>query len=204
MKFLDYFKKKTNKNEKENKKVILSDIASISPENPINNQNKVRVIYCNTETIETGYDSFKKLALDLTIGNPLLLPSEMSLEDSYLIISKLLDDNRSNADENINQFVEHLAHDLFDYGFSEIKTTLASSAHLALPIPGSFKTAHINECPEIEGVKDLIISEGDLSLFRKTDIASRQTEWYTPGITQEQIDQFNAKRKADKTLSQDK
>jgi len=204
MKFLDYFKRKTKKIEEENKKLTISDVASKSPENPINKQEKVRVIYANAFTFETGYDSFKKFGIDLTIGNPLVLPEGISLEESYSILSKVIDDNMAKENSNIEETILGLGRQLFDYGFTEIKTTLSTTAHQTSYIPGPFKTVNINTCPEIEGVTDLLIVDGNSNLFNKTNIASRKSNWYDLDVTQEKIDQIYSKRKEQLSVSQDK
>ena len=104
----------------------------------------------------------------------------------------------------MSDVVAELGIKLFDYKFTEIKTTLNTNYHITCHIPGPLKTIKVNECPDIEGVTDILFVDGDFGLLKKTDIASKNTNWYVPGVTQEKINEIYAKRKESQILSQDK
>ena len=189
MKILDYIKiKKQSQNDK-TKKFKLTDITPLSPDDQINNMDKIRLVYSNLNLVDIGYKSKTGIGVELFMSEPYLLPKDMTKEEAFKLISYLHEENERLFDlkQDSKESVYAVAEQLKNLGFLEIRVTENNNFSYTQSVPKIGKPLHVDKYYEIDGVTDLVTVNGDMKLFDKSNIATNYFEWFVPGVTKEEL-----------------
>lgn len=122
----------------------------------------------------------------------------MSIEDACKVISylteKIEDENDlTPACENSVALTSNI---LSDYGFEMIKTSNSGHFHTTSHIPLTIvDIAPFLACKRFNGVLDLFTIGGDPQIFKKTKLYDRYFNWFTEGVTKQDIENIYEKLK---------
>ena len=153
---------------------------------------RFRVFYaCFEEEQEFIKSRGLKLNQTFQITAPRYVPLGMSIEDAYKIVSYLIDKTqKENNDLCFEKCFRIVMSKLSDYGFKEDKFNvrqgyLYSSAEKPF---GKIKTAeYFDKCKKVDGVTDLFVIDGDVNLFKNSDLNDRYFNWYKKDITTDKV-----------------
>lgn len=81
-----------------------------------------------------------------------------------------------------------VSHILEDYGFKKVETE--NKGHFHSVSYYDFQkiiSADLSPCKKIKGVVDLFSVDGNFDIFKKSDLYDRSFEWYTEGVTSQEV-----------------
>lgn len=124
------------------------------------------------------------------ISSPFVLPKDMSLEDACKVVSFLSDkvEKENNLEPAGAKSVSMVSNILEKYGFEKIDGKEKGYYHTVTEYDPFHKIeSGLPVCNKIDGVVDLFSVNGDFKLFKKSDLHDRYFDWYSEGITQQEI-----------------
>ena len=142
---------------------------TILEDHPLGNQNIYRLHYINYHRFGENYQEQDKIGLVDWPFEPFVLPENMTREDAFKVLSYLTD------------FIER------DFNLEECSFQSVSLLNNALDLGRlGFKkyTKPINNDNE---VVDLFTVSGRVLLFKKSDYYSKYFNWYTEGVTFDEV-----------------
>lgn len=161
-----------------------------------NNYNYIRLYYIALEKFQRGGDILTtRIGQTFGISSPFKIPEGMSMKDACKVISYLsvMVENKYNIEPATEKSVTMVSKILADYGFEEICGYGQTHIHtvLALDYPFSRIPTKIEQsCSKIDGVADLFTINADFKLFEKTDLHNRYFEWFTDGVTKQDVEKI--------------
>lgn len=150
----------------------------------------IRLFYVSYETFIGYHDGQKKICETYGISSPFKLPNGMSIEDACKVVSYLSDfvEKGNNLEPACEQSVRMVSNILEKYGFSKVEGKEKGHYHAVSEyIPFHTTRANFPATEKIEGVVDLFSVGGDFKIFKKTDLYDRYFEWYTEGVTKQEV-----------------
>ncbi len=124
------------------------------------------------------------------ISSPFELPKNMSLEDACKVVSYLSDKvkKENNLEPTCEKSVIMVSKILEDYGFKKVENANKGHYHVISQYT-PFQRIKTNSpmCDKIEGVVDLFTVDCDFKMFKKTDMYKRYFNWYSEGISKQDI-----------------
>lgn len=124
------------------------------------------------------------------ISSPFVLPKDMSLEDACKVVSFLSDkvEKENDLEPACAKSVAIVSNILEKYGFEKIEKREKGYFHTVTEYDPFHKIkSGLPVCDKMSGIVDLFSIGGDFKLFKKSDLHKRYFDWYSKGITQEQI-----------------
>lgn len=155
----------------------------------------IRLYYVAMEKFFSYGTDEEKIGKTFGISSPFILPDGMTLEESCKVISYLSEKIESENDlpPACEKSVAKVSNILSDYGFNKVEGYSHGHFHsTGLFNPTSrIITAYTNiNAGHIEGVTDLFTIGGDLSLFEKSDLNKRYFDWFSEGVSEQEVQQI--------------
>jgi len=208
-KIVDYFKKK---NKEELPLIARVDLAELQKQREENMQLKDKSIlaaYDYTKllpTLRLFYVSLEKFLAygtdELKVGetygisSPFRLPNDMSIEDACKVISYLSEmvEKDNNLEPACEDSVAMVSSILGLYGFDRVEGYQHGHMHAVSEYRPLHKIrAGLPGCEKIEGVKDLFTVGGDCKLFKKSNLSDRYFDWFTEGVSEQEVEDIYKK-----------
>lgn len=138
-----------------------------------------------------GYDDgMRKVGQTYGISSPFRLPNGMSIKNACKVVSYLSDkiEEENGLEPACEQSVIMVSSILENYGFKKVEDQDKGHFHsVSLYNPFYGLRTGFPACKKIEGVIDLFTVDGNFGLFKKSDLFDRYFEWYTEGITNQEV-----------------
>lgn len=131
-----------------------------------------------------------KIGQTYGVSSPFRLPHNMSMEDACKVVSYLSDkvEKENDLEPACEKSVIMVSNILENYGFSKVESKEKGHYHaISEYIPFHTTRATFPATEKIEGVVDLFTVGGDFKVFKKTDLYDRYFDWYSEGISQQEI-----------------
>ncbi len=157
----------------------------------MNNNKKIRLVYFSNEKWK-DHDKALRLTQSFGLSNVYTLPKNMPIEDACKVISYLSEkvEQENNLEPACPKSLKLVSEELHYYGFTKnydcwsgfISGTcyyLPRMIQLAKPLQRAYN--HRNNAI------DLFTVSGDFELFKQTMLYDRYFEWFTPGITEDEV-----------------
>ena len=134
----------------------------------------------------TSHDNTKKVGTTINSSQVLFLPSRMTIEDACKVVSYISEkvEKDCNLEPACLESVAITSRILKKLGFNASDSYESGHFHTVSenkPLRKIYLSNNIN------GVTDLFTVGGNLKLFNKSDMNERYFEWFTEGVTKEEI-----------------
>lgn len=175
----------------------IKDANCSKSQNFIGNENEdvkeisaIRLSFASLEPFRSYATGELKIGQTYYFSTPFRLPKFMSIADACKVVSYLSD--RVEVENDLvpvsKESVLMVSDILEDYGFSKIEGKDKISVHMVSDIGSSKKIeATYPFCGEIKGVADLFTVGGNFEVFKKSDLYDRYFNWYSAGVTEEEV-----------------
>ena len=144
-----------------------------------------------------AFNKFKRYGTGYTyigqtygISSPFRLPRDMSIEDACKVVSYLSEkvEKENDLEPASEKSVAMVSNELTKYGFERVESKEHGHYHaVAEYIPFTKIRASIPMSMEIDGVVDLFSVGGDFKMFKKSDLHDRYFNWFTAGISNDEV-----------------
>lgn len=167
-------------------------------ENDIKDNKIIRLAYIYLEVFRGG----TALGATTNFSSPFELPKGMSMEEACKVISYLSEEveKSDEIEEASSTSVAMVSRILENYGFRKIPLQTHGYHHavydydaIRAAMRKDSKNINIDECNEIEGVTDLFTVGGSMKLFQKTNMSHRYFNWFTEGVSRDQVEKVYTK-----------
>ena len=157
----------------------------------MNNDRKIRLVYFSEEKY-TDYAGDSRLSQAFGMSNAYILPENMSIKDACKVISYLseLIEQKHNLEPACPKSVSLVSKELQHYGFKKMEDSWSGYIHGTC----FYTSRAIELLPTLQrvynqgnGAVDLFTVGGDFKLFKRTNLYNRYFEWFTSGITKEEV-----------------
>ena len=151
----------------------------------------IRLYYVAFEKFESQYyHPRKKIGQTHGISSRFRLPDGMSLTDACKVISFLSDkiEQKHKLEPACERSVALVSHILSKYGFEKIESPEKGHYHILSDYDFLKIDTDFHACNKIEGVIDLFSIGGSFNLFKRSDLSSRYFNWYTQGVTMQEVE----------------
>ena len=151
----------------------------------------IRLIYVYFEKFTRYGTTQKMLGKTYGVSSPFTLPKGMEIEDACKVVSFLSEkvENENNIEPASENSVAKVSQILTDYGFVKNEGYYHGHAH-EVEEPSVYLISTRNFANPINGVVDLFTVGGDFELFRKSDLNDRYFNWFTEGVTKQEIEEI--------------
>lgn len=133
---------------------------------------------------------YNKVSQTYVYSRPFELPNGMSLSEALKVISYLSEkvENGNNIEPASIESVVMVSKMLDAFGFKKVNGYHHGYSHTTSerPITKKVKTNFPYE-RDIDGVVDLFTVDGDLELFRNSDLGEKYFNWFIEGVTSEDV-----------------
>ncbi len=156
--------------------------------------NHIRLYYISLEKFQRSGDILTtRIGQTFGISSPFKIPEGMSMEDACKVVSylSLMVEKKYNIEPATEKSVAMVSKILTNYGFERIDGYNHGHIHAVLALDNPFKriTTKVEQCcGEIDGVADLFTIDANFKLFQKTDLYDRYFEWFTEGVTMQDVE----------------
>jgi len=150
----------------------------------------LRLYYVALEKFTRYGTTETKIGQTYGISSPFRLPHNMSIEDACKVVSYLSDkvEKENDLEPACEESVIMVSNILEKYGFSKVESKEKGHYHaVSNYIPFHKIRANFPVCDKIEGVVDLFTVGGDFKVFKKTDLHNTYFDWYSKGVTQQEV-----------------
>lgn len=152
---------------------------------------KIRLVYFSVERFKDSSGDMR-IGQSFVLSNPYIIPQGMTLEQACKVISYLSEkiEGEKQLEPACPKSLRLTSEELSKYGFSKVdgywsgynsSTSYDYSRAIDLPTPMQF--AFNKGSLSI----DLFSVGGDFELFKQTKLYNRYFEWFTSGITEEEV-----------------
>lgn len=154
----------------------------------------IRLVWVSMSTFP-GYASETRLGTTYGLSSPFLLPRGMTYEQAYKVVSYLSEkvEKEHGLQPCTEQGVGLVSQELSKYYFDKVACKSHGHFHetgLYFPL-GKIESSLMDALLEEQrNVKELFTISGNAKLFRRTRMHDRYFEWFTPGVTKEEIAQI--------------
>ena len=157
----------------------------------------IRLYYVALEKFSRYGSDEIKIGQTYGISSPFRLPNEMSIEDSCRVVSYLSEkvESENNLEPASEKSVSMVSKILTTYGFEKVESHEKGYYHSVSDYNPfeKLRTNFLPACEEIEGVVDLFTVGGDFKVFKKSDLYDRYFDWFTEGITKQEVEDIYKK-----------
>lgn len=210
MGIFDYFRKKKKENAPLVTRVNLTEMQKQREEELKNREVAILAAADYTKripTIRLYHVTLKKVVINDTnetkiiqtyrISNPFRLPNEMNMKDACKVISYLSEkiETENNLEPGCKESVSMLCNILRDYGFEKVESKEGGNYQIVSdynPLR-KIKSNRFSACQKLEGVEDLFVFNGDLKLFKKSELNNRYFDWFTENVTKQDVEDIYKK-----------
>ena len=165
------------------------------------NYTNIRLYYVALERFTRYGSSEIKLGETYGISSPFRLPHGMSYKDACKVVSYLSEkvEKENNLEPASESSVAMVSKILPSYGFERIEGMEKGHYHAVSDYKPFYKIKadYFPACKKIDGVVDLFTVGGHFKVFKKTDLNDRYFDWFTEGVTKQEIENIY------KTIGQD-
>lgn len=125
------------------------------------------------------------------ISSPFILPDGMTIEDASKVVSYLSEkvEKENNIEPCTEKSVAMVGDILEEYGFQKVDNIECGHFH-SVDKYNPFRKigSFLPVCQKVAGVVDLFTVNGDLKLFHNSYFDSRYFDWFTPGVSKQEVD----------------
>lgn len=125
------------------------------------------------------------------ISSPFRLPHGMTIEDACKVVSYLSEkvERENDLEPASEKSVAMVSNELTKYGFERVESKEHGHYHAVSEyIPfHNIRAKCFPICEKIDGVVDLFTVGGDVKLFKKSDLHDRYFDWFTAGISKDEV-----------------
>ncbi len=152
----------------------------------VENADKIRLTYVAIEKFNSYFDGQDKFGTTYNVSSPFKLPEGMTLQEAYRVVSYIseLVEREYHKEPASNNSVALTSNMLDDYGFVKQEGHPHGYSHTTGDY--SRRGKYIEPVPAIETV-DLFTVGGDFNEFKKSNLYKQYFEWFTEGVTFEEI-----------------
>ncbi len=152
----------------------------------------IRLYYVALERFSRyGEMTKSKVGQTYGISSPFRLPRDMSIEDACKVVSYLSEkvERENNLEPASEKSVAMVSNELTKYGFERVESKEHGHYHAVSEyIPfHNIRAKCFPICEKIDGVVDLFTVDGDVKLFKKSDLHDRYFDWFTAGISKDEV-----------------
>lgn len=150
----------------------------------------IRLCYVAYELFHRYGSSELKLGQTYTVSSPFMLPPGMTIKDACKVVSYLSDkvEKESNLEPACEKSVIMVSDILSNYGFEKVEDKAKRHFHAVTEYDPFYKTnIELSMRGRLDDVVDLFSVGGDFKLFKKSDLHSRYFDWYSKGVTQQEV-----------------
>lgn len=154
---------------------------------------KIRLYYIAVERYKEYGSNRQMLGKTYGISSPFYLPTGMSIEDACKVVSYLSEkiEREHNLEPASNGSVAAVSRILDKYGFEKKEGCPHGYSHTTsrdtLDILRLRREWALPGNESIAGVTDLFTVGGDFDLFKRSDLYENYFDWFTEGVTEEEI-----------------
>lgn len=157
---------------------------------------KIRLYYISIESFKNAAYDNNSLSKTYCISSPFYLPTGMTIEDACKVVSYLSKkvEREHNLEPASIPSVSAVSRQLGKYGFEKRENhehgyhhTLTEDTYMAR------KKCMLPGYETIEGVTDLYTVGGDFKLFKKSDLYDNYFDWFTEGVSEEEVTEIYKK-----------
>lgn len=155
------------------------------------NDRKIRLVYFSLEKYK-DHDDYSRLSQGFGMSNTYILPENMSIENACKVISYLseLVEQKHNLEPACPRSISLVDNELENYRFKRVGDGWSGYIHgtcyytsRAIELSPTLQRAYNQGNRAI----DLFTIGGDLKLFKRTNLYNRYFEWFTSGITKDEV-----------------
>ena len=154
---------------------------------------KIRLFYVAIEKFDRyGVNGGKAFGKTFGVSSPFLLPSNMKLDDAYKVVSYLSEkvEKEEGLEPASEKSVARVSNLLEYYGFDKLYGYSHGHFHGVQDALIPFRKITVENLgfdAYCYNVIDLFTVGGNFKLFNKTSLSDRYFEWFTKGITEEEV-----------------
>ena len=157
----------------------------------MNNDKKIRLVYFSLEKYK-DHDDYPRLSQGFGMSNAYVLPENMSIENACKVVSYLseLVEQKHNLEPACPRSVVLVDNELEKYGFKRVRDGWSGYIHGTC----YYTSRAIELSPTLQrvynqgnGAVDLFTVGGEFKLFKRTSLYDRYFEWFTSGITKDEV-----------------
>jgi len=154
-------------------------------------RNYIRLVYINMQKYNSRMDGQNKIGTTWATSGTFLLPVKMSIEEASKIVSYVSEkvEKEYNLEPASIKSVEKTAEELQKYGF---KLDDKEFCRFHQTEEEHFGRIYTN-LPKETYYVDLFTVGGDFKLFKRTKEYDRYFEWFTEGVTKEEVEDICSK-----------
>ena len=182
----------------------LSDISILAKADYTKRIPTIRLYYVALEKFSRYGSDEIKIGQTYGISSPFRLPNEMSIEDACRVVSYLSEkvESENNLEPASEKSVAMVSKLLTTYGFEKVESKEKGYYHAVSDYKPfeKIRTNFLPACEEIKGVVDLFTVGGDFKVFKKSDLYDRYFDWFTEGITKQEVEDIYKKIRKDYLL----
>ena len=170
--------------------ISLRDVSILAAANYSKKLPTIRLFYVALEKFTRYGSTETKLGQTFGVSSPFKIPKDMSIEDALKVISHLSEgiESELNIEPASERSVSVLSKVLTDFGFEKVEGYYHGHSHAVSKYnPLSKINITLPECEKIDGVIDLFTVGGDFRLFNKSNLQDRYFNWFTEGISKNEI-----------------
>ena len=150
----------------------------------------IRLCYVAMEKFKRYGTEETKVGQTYGFSSPFRLPYEMTIEDACRVVSFLSEkvENENNIEPASEQSVAMVSKVLTSFGFDRVESRPHGHIHAVSEYdPMRRIRSEALGCGEIDGVVDLFTIGGDFKVFERSDLYDRYFDWFTEGVTKQDI-----------------
>lgn len=189
MKLVNALKKLISNNNNLDLNNKVEDTIKKSPDNII------RLTYISMKTFESYYNKHLMLGTTCSYTNPYQLPEGMTLEEACKVVSYLAQNVEDKEKTPIcNSHNSSRVGELLEqYHFIKLHFPKWGCHHSTKNFNSEDKKINIDHLPSSESATDLYTFIGNFKLFKNSNIKDKYFEWFTEGVTEEEIKEIYGK-----------
>lgn len=152
-----------------------------------NNATAIRLVYSAIEDFKRYGTNTTLTGVSLFKTSPFQFPEGMTIDEACKVVSFIANQTKDPFfSYGTRKDVVLTSQRLTDYGFEPAETPLFEQGGYSHQILDKTSTKkHFHQ--EVNGVLDLFTVGGDFDLFKNTDLYDRYFNWYTEGVSYDEI-----------------
>lgn len=183
--------------------MTLGDISILAKADYTKRIPTIRLYYVAFNKFNRNGTGYTYIGQTYGISSPFRLPNEMRIEDACKVVSYLSEkvESENNIEPASEKSVAMVSNELTKYGFERVESKEHGHYHAVSEyIPFTKIRTSIPVSRGIDGVVDLFSVGGDFKMFKKSDLHDRYFNWFTAGVTEQEIIEIYKKIRQDYLL----
>lgn len=159
---------------------------------------RIRLYYVSLGKFTRYGTTEEKIGTTFNISSPFRLPIDMTVEDACKVISYLSEKVEKEYDfEPASQSSVAMVSKLLEkYGFDKVEGHVHGYSHAIQEYHAQRRINVTSGHPhkeKVDGIVDLFTVGGDFKLFKKSNLNDRYFNWFTEGVTREEVEKIYEK-----------